>query len=567
MADSTRSRHQRRLEALKSERSDWEGLWQEYNDYIMPGRMRMTRAERRGAKQFAKIVDESGLLAFRIMRSGMMSGQTSPARPWFRLTTFDPEMKEYGPVKEWLFQVEMRMRQIMQKSNLYNVLHTGYGDLGQFGQMAAILVEDETQYIRGIPLLTGQYWLAQGHKHRSDTLYRRIYMTVEQIVGRFVAKNGGMDWTRCSSTIKNMYDNGQYDEWVEVYHAIEPRHDRDITKADKRNKPVASNYWEEGQTSDRMLEESGFEINPLLAPRWETTGEDVYGTGHPGMVSLPGIKMLQVEQRDKGEAIAKMVKPPMVGSSDLKNKKSSILPGSITYADTAGQKPAYYPAFQVQFDTQHVAADIKEIQNRTDRCWYADLFMAISQMEGVQPRNVMELSARKEEQLLQLGPVIDRQQNELLGPIVDIVFHYGVKNSLFPPAPPELQGEDLKVEYISILAQAQKAVSTGAIERGMGFVGNLAGINPSILDKVDFDQSVDEYWDMIGAPPTIIRSDDDVAKTRKDREQAQTAAANAEMAAKTMPAVKQGADAAQVLAETSQLPGSSALLSKLGISG
>jgi len=161
LADSTRSRHQRRLEALKSERSDWEGLWQEYNDFIMPGRMRLTRAEKRGAKQFAKIVDESGLLAFRIMRSGMMSGQTSPARPWFRLTTFDPEMKEYGPVKEWLFQVEMRMRQIMQKSNLYNVLHTGYGDLGQFGQMAAILVEDETQYIRGIPLLTGQYWLAK----------------------------------------------------------------------------------------------------------------------------------------------------------------------------------------------------------------------------------------------------------------------------------------------------------------------------------------------------------------------------------------------------------------------
>lgn len=567
MPETIRSRHQRRLEALKSERSDWEGLWQEYNDYIMPGRMRLTREEKRGAKMMQKILDESGILAFRIMRSGMMSGQTSPARPWFKLATFDPELKEYAPVKEWLYQVEMRMRQVMQRSNLYNVLHTGYGDIGQFGQMAALLIQDKQQYIRGLPLLTGQYWLAQGYKHRVDTVYRRIWMTVEQVVGRFVNRDGRMDWSKVSSSVKNLYDKGSYDEWVEVYHAVEPRHDRDITKMDKRNKPIASNYWENGQTSDQMMEESGFDVNPLLAPRWETIGEDVYGSGHPGMVSLPGIKMLQVEQKDKGEAIAKMVKPPMVGPSDLKNRKSSILPGSITYVDGAGQKPAYYPAFQVQFDTQHVAADIQEVQNRISRCWYADLFMAITQMEGVQPRNVMELTARKEEQLLQLGPVIDRQQNELLGPIIDIVFGIGVENKLFPPAPDELQGQDLKVEYISTLAQAQKAVSTGAIERGMGFVGNLAGINPSILDKVDFDQSVDEYWDLIGAPPTIIRSDDDVAKTRKDREQAQTAMANAQMAKETMPAVKDGAEAAQVLSETSQLPGSSALLSKLGISG
>jgi hypothetical protein len=459
------------------------------------------------------------------------------------------------------------MRQIMQRSNLYNVLHSGYGDLGQFGQMAAILVGDEEAYIRAVPFLTGQYWIGQNYRHRVDTLYRRCYMTVEQVVGRFVSRPDGMDWSVVSNTIKNLYDRGQYDEWVTIYHAIEPRKNRDASKLDKRNKPFLSNYWEDGQTSDTMLEESGFNANPILAPRWETTGEDVYGSGHPGAISLPGIKMLQVEQRDKGEAITKMHKPPMVGPTSLKNQKSSVLPGSITYVDSTSNRPAYHSAFDVRFDVSAVMNDIQEVQNRIDRVWYADLFMAITRMEGVQPRNEFELVQRKEEQLLQLGPVIDRQQNELLAPIVDYVFQLGVENGLFPEAPEELQGEDLKVEYISILAQAQKAVSTGAIERGVGFVGNLAGLKPDILDKVDFDQSVDEYFDMVGAPPTIIRSDDDVIRIRKDREQAQAAAANAEMAATVAPAAKQGAEAAKVMAETSELPGSSELLRRLGIAG
>jgi hypothetical protein len=568
MAESQRAYHNRRLEALRSERNDWEALWQEYNDYIMPGRMRLTQRERRGSKQMQKIVDETGLLSFRVMRSGMMSGQTSPARPWFRLTTFDPDLKEYGPVKEYLYQVEQRMRQIMQRSNLYNVLHGGYGDLGQFGQMAALLVGAKQNYMRGIPMLTGQYWLAQNQDYRVDTLYRLVYMTVEQVVGKFVAKpDGGMDWDRASTTVKNLYDKGNYDEWVRVYHAVEPRKNRDVSRLDKRNKPFLSNYWEDGQSADKLLEESGFDDNRILAPRWETTGEDVYGSGHPGALSLPAIKMLQVEQKDKGEAITKMHKPPMVGPTALKNNKSSILPGSITYVDSVGQNSSYRPAFEVHFDVSGVMADIQEVQKRIDRVWYADLFMAITQMEGVQPRNVMELTARKEEQLLQLGPVIDRQQNELLGPIIDIVYQIGVDEHLFPPAPPEVQGQNLKVEYISVLAQAQKAVATGAIERGVGFVGNIAGIDPSVLDKVDFDQTVDEYFDMVGTPPTIIRSDDAVAKMRKDREASQNAMANAQMAKETMPAVKQGADAAQVLAETSQLPGSSDLLRKLGISG
>src|SRR5690606_503392 len=112
-----------------------------------------------------------------------------------------------------------------------------------------------------------------------------------------------------------------------------------------------------------------------------------------------------------------------------------------------------------------------------------------------------------------------------------------------PPPPPDLQNQELKVEYISVLAQAQKAVATGAIERGAAFVGNLAAAKPDVLDKFDADQAIDEYWDAIGAPPSTLVPDDEVAKIRQGRAQKQAAAENAAMASTMMPAVKDGADA------------------------
>ena len=108
-------------------------------------------------------------------------------------------------------------------------------------------------------------------------------------------------------------------------------------------------------------------------------------------------------------------------------------------------------------------------------------------------------------------------------------------------------------------------MSTGAIERGLAFVGNLAAIKPDIIDKIDVDQAVDEYADAIGMPPSIVRADDKVEGLRADRQKQQQAAQAAEMAAQVAPAAKQGAEAAALLAETDSGPGGSSLLSRIGL--
>ena len=161
--------HRRRLEELKRVRQPWESTWSSLAEYVEPTRLRLTNKDE-GPISRAKIIDSTGTFALRTLQSGMHSGLTSPARPWFRLTTFDPDLKDFAPVKEWLSQVETRMREVFQSSNLYTAFHTGYGDLGQFGQAVSIMAEDEDEVIRMQSMLHGRYWIARDETGRLTTL-------------------------------------------------------------------------------------------------------------------------------------------------------------------------------------------------------------------------------------------------------------------------------------------------------------------------------------------------------------------------------------------------------------
>lgn len=547
--------HRRRAEELKQVRQPWESTWQDLADYIEPTRLRLTnRAER--AISRTKIVDSTGTYAKRTVQSGMHSGASSPARPWFRMATFDPDLKEFAPVKLYLAAVENRMREVFQGSNLYNSYHIGYGDLALFGQSCGILAEDEKDIIRMNQLMHGRFWLARDERGVATTCYRQFKWSVQRIVSRF-----GYD--KCSQAIKTAYDTAKYDATYDIWHAIEPRMEREPGKIDKANKPFLSNYWEDGGNENKLLEESGFDENPIIAPAWEIADDDHYGVS-PGMIALGDIKMLQTEQTRKLEGIDKKVRPPMTGPTSMRGNPNSLLPGSITFVDDPTGK-GFRPAMEVQLQLSELREDIRDVQERINRAFYADLFLMISQMEGIQPRNSFEMAERKEEKLLMLGPVLENVYNHQFDATIERTFAILARANQLPPPPPELRGGEVKVEYISMLAQAQKAVSTGGIERFAAFVGQMAAVKPDVLDKMDADQAVDEYADALGVQPSIVVPDEEVKKVREGRAQKQAQAENAQMMATMAPAMKQGADAAAVLAGAQANEGGAQLLSNLGL--
>lgn len=521
---------------LESERSSFLSHWRDLGDHIFPRRPRFTVSEtNKGERKNQKIIDSTATLAARTLRSGMMSGVTSPARPWFRLSVPDPQYTESSQIKDWLHVVTERMSSVFLKSNLYNVLPTVYGDMGIFGTAAMMVEEDMENVLHFYAFPIGSYMIATNDKGRVNVFVREFRMTVRQLVLRFGEKDraGDIMWENFSTSVKNLYDRGQMETWIDIYHVIEPNPEFDDQKVESKFKKFRSCYYEKGSSSgsqgtyvlangneDRALREKGYDYFPVFCPRWETTGEDSYGTECPGMIALGDVRALQAMQKRKAQAIEKMVNPPMVGPTSMKNSRASLLPGDLTYADVREGQQGFRPIHEVRPDIQALIMDIQEYQGRIRKALYEDLFLMLANSDR-REITATEISERKEEKLLALGPVLEQLNQDLLDPLIDVAYIIMERQGLIPPPPPEIEGVQLKVEYVSIMAQAQKLAGIATIERFAGFGQNLLAVSPESADKIDFDQMLDVYGDRLSLQPGIIRSDDKVAAMRDARAKAQ----------------------------------------------
>lgn len=514
---------------LKGERSSWFSHWKELSTYLLPrsGRFFLS-GQNQGERVHNNIYDSTGTRALRVLGAGMMAGATSPARPWFKLATADAELNKYHPVKLWLTDVTKLMQMIFQKSNTYRALHTMYEELGCFGTGASLLLPDFNTVVHNYVLTAGEYCIATDYKGRVCTLYREFERPVSEIVKEFGREN-------CSNTIRNMYDNNQLDAWVPLIHAIEPRADRDTRKTDNKNMAWGSFYFEVGGNPDKYLRESGFPIFPVLAPRWAVSGGDIYGNS-PGMEALGDVKQLQHEQLRKAQGIDYKTKPPVQVPTTLKNREVDMLPGGITYFDPTTPQQGIKNLFDVNLDLSHLLVDIQDVRERIRGAFYADLFLMLANATDTR-MTATEVAERHEEKLLMLGPVLERMHNELLDPLIEITFSRMMAVGILPPPPPEMQGVEINVEFVSMLAQAQRAVGANSVDRWTGNLGAIAAFKPDILDKFDSDYWADAYADMLGVDPQLIIPNDKAALVRKERAAQILQTQNAELAEKQSKAI------------------------------
>ncbi len=512
-----------RWEALKSERSTWMPHWREISEVLLPraGRFLVTD-NNRGDKRHRAILDNSGTRALRTLSGGMMAGMTSPARPWFRLTTKDPKLDESYEVKKWLGKVTGLMQMIFNQSNVYRALQMAYEELGAFGTTAVVVLDDPDRVIHCMPLTIGEFAIATDSRGNVNTLYREFRMTVAALVEEFGYEN-------VSSSVRRLYDRSNLDEWVTVINAIEPRKVRDTRKIDNKNMPYRSVYFEANARGDEILRETGFHEFPALAARWNVTGGDIYGTG-PGMEALGDLNQLQQEQFYKSKGIAQQADPAVVAAADMRNQEANLVPGGIVWADNPSQVVAVRSAYEVNLNLNGLLQDIQDVRQRVNEAFYKDIFMMISGMPATQRATATEIAERHEEKMLMLGPVLERLNAEMNDRLIALTFDRMIRAGLLPDVPRELQGVDLQVDFVSILAQAQRAVATNSIDRFTQNLGTLVAVKPDLADKFDADYWADSYADLLGIDPQLIVPGKQVAVIREQRAQAQQQQAQMEQA-------------------------------------
>lgn len=496
---------------LRTERYSFWTLWRELADYYLPKRYVWLQSDRERRIRTAKnpfILDSTGTKAARVLASGMMNGITSPSRPWFKLRVpgFDDEG---GPVAVWADEVARRMMKVMGESNFYNSLAVLYLDLAIFGSASSLIYEDDENVIRCFNPALGEFYFAQDHKLKVNTFAREFSQTVCQIVEWFGEEN-------CSQTVKDKYkrSNTRLSN-VDLIHLVEPNTGQLPSKF-----KFIETYWEKGMPGDSVLSMRGLNELPGIFPRWELTANDSYGTS-PAMDALPDVIQLQQETKRKAQGLDKAINPPIVADIQLQHRPTALMPNGITYiagANGVGVKPLY----TVNPPLQEMTQDIRDVQVRIRETFFNELFQMISQLETV--RSATEIDARREEKLILLGSVLERFENEALDPAINRIYSIMQRRNMLPPAPEEIQGMGIDIQYVSILHVAQMAQLAAPTERWIGLIGNISGVVPQVLKIPDWDELIRNYGLDIGVAAKNMRSREDVEQEAQAEKEAQAAA-------------------------------------------
>ena len=560
------------LGAMRAWRYSWWSHWSQLAQFFLPRRYHWVvtaNTMNRGNPVNDSIIDATGALAVNICASGMWTGLTSPSRPWFKLEGSLPSVEIDADGKAWLEDVEHKVYAVLAGANFYSQMSQAFQDVTVFGTSPLVIYEDDEDIIRCYLPCAGEYYLKVGSRNSVDTIYREFVMTVQQIVEMFGAKVCPPQvqalWTAGGASLTN--------EFV-VCHAIEPNF---VISRKDGSAPVTvlpgkfayrEIYWLKGIKTPAPLSKRGFHAKPFMVARWSTVSNDPYGRS-PCMDALGDNKQIQTETRRKGEFIEKLVRPPMGASPDMKNEPSSILPGMVTFVNSDGNgKKGFWPLFEVQAGAlAPLVADIQTVSERIDKALFVDVFMAISRMEGVQPRNELELTKRDLERLQVLGPFITLFENEFAGPAIKRVIDIMERRKLFKPMPQSLKGVPIKIAYTSIMKLAQLSAEAVAAKDFLGTMGQLssaakaAGV-PDPLRVVNLDKSARRYAEITNFWTDCLYTDDEVKEHDQIRTEEQQKA--------QIPGQAQAAvDAAHTLSQTTLpgAPGGSALSAIIGNQG
>ncbi len=489
----------KRLEKMKSDRSQWESHWEEVTEYVAPRYSGISTTNTKGGKRMEKVFDCTAIDANDVFASGMY-GHLCNGR-WFLLKDKNPESQE----AQWFGEASRILLEELAMSNYGQVIHEYFKKLGSIG--TACLFEEQGE--PGSPALNFRefniknYYILENSKGLVDTLYRKFQYTPRQAVQEWGEENVGR-------SIQKAYKDKKEDLF-DFIHAIYPREDRDDTKRDKENMPFASVYI--AVKDKKVIEEDGYSEKPFMVTRIDKESEEIYGRSI-GMKMLPEIKLLNKIVKTTLRAAEKVVDPPLQVPDDGFISPFKTVPGGLMY---------YRAGTQDRVDPLNTNADIGlglEMEDRRresiNRAWFVDLFLLLADKKSMTATEVLE---RVEEKLLLLGPMLGRLQSDLFNPLVDRSLGVLSRAGRLPPVPEGI--EEYEIEYLGKLAIAMRLMEVKAMRDTMGYIEPFVTLNPTLMDNFDEDKVVRGISERLGLPADWLREREDIEAIRESRAQQQ----------------------------------------------
>lgn len=528
----------KRKNKLKAQRGTWESHWQDLTNFVLPNESDFNLNRSKGDKRTTLVYDSTGIHANEMLAAGLHGMLTNPASNWFSLRVKDSmdNFADNAEAKQWL---EETTNVILAELSAPDVafpshIHEYYLSLCSIGTACMFVGEPTTR--EGISFRSihiDEIFIAENADGIVDTVFRTFKMTVRQIVQKWGEKS-------LSPRIQKMYEKKEFDKEVELFHCVYPRDDVDKGKKAATMLPVASVYIDEKEK--HVLAEGGFDEMPYMVGRWSKTVGEVFGRS-PAMTALPDIKMLQEIMKTTIKAAQKIVDPPLLVPDDGVLGPVRTIPGGLNY-----YRASSGARIEPLMTGGNIGLSYEMMNDLRDRI-RTTFFLDQLQFQGAPRMTATEVVERTERTLRLLGPTLGRLQSEFLGPMIERIYGVLSRAGRLPEPPESISELELKIEYVSPLARAQRQTETQGIMRTLEFVGPIAGMDPQAAQIIKGADTVRHIAELNGVPPMLLKSDDDLMAEMQAQQQAQAAQQQMMQGAEVMDMMQKGANVAKTAGE------------------
>lgn len=493
----------RQFEGSESARYNFASVWQEIADNLL-GRRDFTTDASPGRKRMAKIYDTTGLQAVGLLASALHSFLTNPAKRWMRLKFENDALNDDEAARLWLDAVEDRILDEFNSpdGNFASQIHEVYLDQVAFGTAGLYIGDRPGRSVLFLSRPLGEIYVAENAEGRVDTVFRDFKFTARQAEQTFGDKIG--------PKIREALNDNKPETKFRFLHCVKPRKDGKADALDARELPIASYYV---SLEDKIfVAEGGYHEMPYMVPRWSKDAGEMYGRA-PGWNALPEQKMLNEMSKTTLKAAQKAVDPPLMVADDGVIMPLRTQPGGINVIRSGALQND--PLRPLQNDARiDIGLEMMEQRREAIRSAFHYNLLQLFQDPRMTATQVLQLV--QEMQRL-MGPMLGRQQRELLSPMVDRVYGILMRSGELPPHPDSIRDENILVEYNSPVAAAQKAGDASAVELTWAAAQQIAATNPEVLDELDPSQSVRIIAEARGIPQRALRSQEATKQIREQR--------------------------------------------------
>lgn len=515
-------------EVLKGQRTNFESYWQTLHDYFYIESQDINTSYAPGSElTIDNLYDSTTLEAGDVLASGFMNYLTPPTSKWFGLRAQNPMLRDNKRVGSFLQEVGEIVDDTLNKSNFYNQIIANYKSSGVYGTSAMLEEEDVEEDVRFTSLPIKNVCLVEDSRGRVTGYYIEFEYTAEQARDRW-----GED--KLSDKVKEELKKDVKDQKKTIYLLyIAKRYVLDIRKSDKENMPIEAVWLD--LSSKITIDEGGYNEFPAMCHRFDKRPFIPWGFS-PAMKALPFARILNAVAKTNLRGMMKRTDPALAVPQNAFLMPFNGNPRAVNYYDKAKMTNGKNDIFSFANEgdpnigltaTEYYASKVKTLM-------YNDVFLAFNQI--TKQMNNPEIAERVNEKMTMLGPAVGRYISEMINPVIMRTIGVLARHGKLPEPPDEFrENPQFEIDCISQLAQAQKRTQLNSLMTGLQLVGQMAQFTPDALDKIDIDESIDEAWDILGAPVKVLRDDEEVKVIRE---------AKAQMAQKQMEmdALSQGAD-------------------------